>query len=122
MVDGLVLRGTTWSEQNFWPQPEKLYTIHVNKTSESEQIPFSGLSTETIASNFKNIACFQPFYTSVLYDCLMLIVKKLPDMYLFTQGQGYKTNANYQAEKQKGTNLSGKYQDAPREDNLLHDN
>lgn len=43
-------------------------------------------------------------------------------MYLFTQGQGYKTNANYQAEKQKGANLSGKCLDAPREDSLLHDN
>lgn len=46
MEDGLVLRGTAWSEQNFGPQPERLYAIHANKTSESEQIPFSGIPTE----------------------------------------------------------------------------
>lgn len=52
----------------------------------------------------------------------MLIVKIMSDMYLLAQGQDYKIFANYQAEKQKDTNLSDKCPDAPREDNLLHDN
>lgn len=65
MEDGLyvVLRGVNKTSGS---QPERLYAIHANKTSESEQIPFSGIPTE-LALQFQQALHVYSLITLRLY-------------------------------------------------------